>query len=244
MTVRKSALWAVLSCSALMLSLVATTNTMALEPGAGAKVGAAEKKDEKKQDKKDEKKAGATAKVGEKAPEFTLTDTDGKTVKLADLLADKDTKAVVVEWFNPECPFVVKQYGKTTTMPDTYKAFKDKGVKWVAINSSAKGKEGFGKDLNAKAKNDWKIEYPILLDESGEVGQAYGAKTTPHMFVITKDGKLAYAGAIDDDRSADKAGKKNYVKNALEEILKGSNVTEAETRPYGCSVKYDAKKKG
>jgi peroxiredoxin len=229
---------ALLSCGVLAFSFAMFVPTT----GVQAQPGAIEKKIKDKGDEKKDAKKAATAKVGEKAPDFTLTDTDGKTVKLADLLADKDTKAVVIEWFNPECPFVVKQHEKNTTMPDTYKAFKDKGVKWVAINSGAPGKEGAGKELNAKMKKQWNIEYPILLDESGEVGRAYEAKTTPHMFVIKKDGVLAYAGAIDNDKSAAKAGDKNHVKNALESVLKGETVAESETKPYGCSVKYGAKK--
>ncbi len=229
---------ALLSCSVLAFSFAMAVPAMSVS----AAPGTIEKKvKDDKDSKKDSKKAG-TAKVGEKAPEFTLTDTDGKTVKLADLLADKDTKAVVVEWFNPECPYVVKQYETNTTIPDTYKAFKDKGVKWVAINSGAPGKEGAGKQLNADIKKKWKIEYPILLDESGETGRAYGATNTPHMFVIKKDGVLAYAGAIDNDKSAKKAGDKNYVKNALESIVKGETVAESETKAYGCGVKYGAKK--
>jgi len=227
---------ALLSCGVLAFSFATFVPTIS----ASGAPGAVEKKmKDNKEGKKDDKKA-TTARVGEKAPEFTLTDTDGKVVKLADLLADKDTKAVVVEWFNPECPFVVKHYEKNTTMPDTFNAFKDKGVKWVAINSGAPGKEGAGKQLNADIKKKWKIEYPILLDESGETGRAYGATNTPHMFVIQKDGVLAYAGAIDNDKSAAKAGNKNYVRNALESIVKGETVAESETKAYGCSVKYGA----
>ncbi|CAN5864705.1 thioredoxin family protein [soil metagenome] len=202
-----------------------------------------EMKDPKAMTPKHEMKEAAVAKVGEKAPEFSLTDTDGKTVKLSDLLADKSTKAVVIEWFNPECPFVKKQYEKNTTMPDTYKMFKDKGVKWVAINSGAAGKEGAGKDVSAKAKASWKIEYPILIDESGVVGMAYGAKHTPTMYIVNKDGTLAYAGGIDNNKSMDKPGDKNYIKLALEDILAGKKVATANSDAYGCSVKYAEAKK-
>jgi len=178
-------------------------------------------------------KAGA-AKIGEAAPTFTLTDTDGKTVNLADF---KD-KIVVLEWFNPECPHVVKHHAKNTTFNDLHKEFSDKGVVFLAINSGAAGKQGAGKDLNAKYKKDWNKSYPILLDESGTVGKAYGAKTTPHMFIIGKDGKLAYMGGIDNQRAFDAKDYKNFVKQTLDQMTKGETVTEPETKAYGCGVKY------
>ncbi|MGD9688198.1 MAG: thioredoxin family protein [Phycisphaerales bacterium] len=170
------------------------------------------------------------AKVGEAAPAFTLTDTSGKEVKLSDF---KD-KVVVLEWFNPGCPVVIDMY-KKGTMGKLYNEFKDKGVVFLAINSGGPGQQGHGTAANADAKKEWKIEYPILLDETGTVGKAYGATNTPHMFVIGKDGKLAYAGAIDDKKD------KNYVHAALTEILAGKPVSTAETRAYGCSVKYAKK---
>ncbi len=175
------------------------------------------------------------AKIGEAAPDFTLTDTDGKTVKLSEIGKDK---IVVLEWFNPGCPFVQKHHVTFDTMTKTAAAYKDKGVVWVAINSGGAGKEGASKEDNVKAKKDWKMDYPILMDETGATGRAYGAKTTPHMYVIGKDGKLMYKGAIDNDRSAGKQGDKNYVKNALDEIIAGKKVSEAETTSYGCGVKY------
>lgn len=185
-------------------------------------------------DDKDKAKKPAVT-IGATAPDFTLTGTDGKQVKLSEVGKDK---VVVLEWFNPECPFVVKQYAKTDVMPKTRKAAKDAGAVWLTINSGAPGKQGAGKDLNVKYQTDWKLEGAILLDESGEVGRMYGARTTPHMYVINKDGKLAYMGAIDNDRSADKAGDKNYVIQALNELKDAKPISEAETRPYGCSVKY------
>lgn len=186
--------------------------------------------------------AGATAapeakqpaKVGEKAPNFALTDTEGKTVNLSDY----EGKVVVLEWFNPGCPFVVKHHEKFTTMTDLASEFVAKDVVWLAINSGAPGKEGHGLELNKQKKADWHINYPILIDESGEVGKMYGAKTTPHMYVIDKDGTLKYAGAIDNNPSATKLGDVNYVRQALNEVLAGETVTTPETRPYGCSVKY------
>ncbi len=186
-----------------------------------------------KADKKDEKKAEG-AKVGEKAPAFELKDTEGKTVKLEDFKG----KIVVLEWFNPDCPFIVKHHEVNKTMVNTFNSFKDKGVVWLAVNSSAKGKEGNGLERNAKAKKDWTLPFPILIDEAGTVGKAYGAKNTPHMFIINKDGVLAYNGAIDDNNSMKEAGKTNYVAKALEQLTKGETVTTAETKPYGCSVKY------
>ncbi len=186
---------------------------------------------------KDKPKAGGI-KPGDMAPDFTLTDTEGKTYRLADVLKADGTKAVVIEWFNPECPFVVKHHSKNPTFANLNKEFSGKGVTFMAINSGAPGKQGHGKELNQKMRGEWKIQYPVLIDEDGKVGRAYGAKTTPHMFVVTPDGKVAYAGSIDNNRSADKAGDVNYVSKALNEVLAGQTVSEASTNPYGCSVKY------
>lgn len=176
----------------------------------------------------------APAKVGEVAPDFSLKDLDGKDVKLSDFKG----KIVVLEWFNPGCPFVVKHHSTLDTMKKTAAAYKDKNVVWLAVNSGAEGKQGASKADNEKARKDWKIEYPILLDPTGATGKAYGAKTTPHMFVIAADGKLAYAGAIDNNSSPKTAGEKNYVKNAIDELIAGKKVTDATTESYGCNVKY------
>ncbi|MBL8746292.1 MAG: thioredoxin family protein [Phycisphaerae bacterium] len=173
------------------------------------------------------------AKVGSAAPEFTLKDTEGKEVSLDQFKG----KIVVLEWYNSGCPFVVRHHKKYNTMTDTAKKFGDKVV-WIAINSSAPGKEGHGLDVGSK--KEWSIGYPILNDETGKVGRLYGAKTTPHMFVIDAQGILRYAGAIDNDAKDEKSvGEKvNYVAQAVEEILAGKTVSQAETKPYGCSVKY------
>ncbi len=179
-------------------------------------------------------KHAAHAKVGAPAPAFTLTDTDGNAFNLA----DHKGKVVVLEWFNPGCPYVVKHHEKLDTMKSTYEAFKDKGVVWVAINSGAPGKQGAGLDTNKDAKANWHIAYPVLLDESGAVGTMYGAKTTPHMYIINGAGTLMYAGAIDNNSSASKAGDINYVSQALTQVLAGETVATPETKPYGCSVKY------
>jgi peroxiredoxin len=188
---------------------------------------------ESKQESK-QVKAEPAAKIGSLAPTFTLTDTDGKTHDLAALT--KEGKIVVIEWFNPDCPFVKKHHEVNTTFADLFKNYSGKGVVFLAINSGAEGKQGFGKDLNAKTAKEWGMQYPVLLDADGKVGKAYGAKTTPHMYIIGKDGKVAYMGAIDDQ----KEGGKNYVRQALDQIIKGETVTEASTKPYGCSVKYGA----
>ena len=178
----------------------------------------------------------AAVEPGDEAPGFTLKATDGTEHTLQTYL--DDGKTVVLEWFNPDCPFIRKHHEKHTTMEETYAAVKEDGVVWLAINSGAPGKQGAGWERNQKAVKDFEMSFPVLMDESGEVGKAYGAKTTPHMFIITPDGKVAYNGAIDDDRSADKPGKTNHVAVALKELGAGGEVTEASTKPYGCSVKY------
>ncbi len=179
--------------------------------------------------------AGA-AKVGDKAPDFTLKDTAGQTHKLSDYT--RQGKTVVLEWFNPDCPFVKLHHEKQTTVADLYKSFNSKNVVILSINSTNSGNASFGKD--AAAKKNWKIEWPILIDADGKVGHLYGAMTTPHMFVIDKDGKLRYSGAMDNDKENTKKGKDkvNYVREALDSILAGKTVAHAETKPYGCSVKY------
>jgi len=173
---------------------------------------------------------------GDKAPGFTLTDTEGAQHNLQTYLDDGRT--VVLEWFNPDCPFIKKHHAKHRTMNETFAAVKDAGVVWLAVNSGAVGNQGNGLERNQKAVKEYEMPFPVLIDESGEVGRAYGAKTTPHMFIITADGVVAYNGAIDDDRSADKLGETNYVAVALGEINSGKVVSTPATQPYGCSVKY------
>ncbi|MFG0284072.1 MAG: thioredoxin family protein [Phycisphaerales bacterium JB039] len=178
-------------------------------------------------------------KPGERAPDFTLTDTTGKEYKLSELLKNQSTTAVVLEWFNADCPYVVRHY-REKTMTELAAKYKEKGVIWLAVNTGAEGKQGAGQARNQKARDEWKIEYPILLDPTGDTGRAYGAKTTPHMFVITPDGVVAYAGGIDNDsrgRMNDEE-KINYVDRALESVLSGSSVETPSAKPYGCSVKY------
>lgn len=177
-----------------------------------------------------------TARIGEPAPNFELTDLDGKKHSLEKLR--EDGHVVVLEWINPDCPFVVKHHQHHKTMTETYKEFKDKKVRWVAINSATPGGQGHGIERNKRAHSEWDIAYPILMDESGTVGRAYGARTTPHMYIITPEGTLIYNGAIDNNRSARELGDINYVKKALTEYFNGDSVEISETRPYGCSVKY------
>ncbi|MBL4846073.1 MAG: thioredoxin family protein [Planctomycetes bacterium] len=174
-------------------------------------------------------------KVGAKAPQFVLKDLNGKEVSLEKVLEQK--KIVVLEWFNPGCPYVKKHHARNTTMKDLAAKYKDKVV-WLAINSSSKGKQGYGVELNKKSKKDWKIAYPILLDSDGKVGRKYGARRTPHMYVITPDGLLAYVGAIDNNNSGKTAGEINYVNDAITAILAGKAPETKRTKSYGCGVKY------
>ena len=180
----------------------------------------------------------AAATVGQPAPAFTLTDTKGTTHSLADFAG----KTVVLEWFNHECPFVKKHYG-AGNMQRQQAAATGKGVVWLTINSSAAGKQGH---VNAEQANailgEWKASpTAFLLDHDGTVGQAYGAKTTPHMYVIDGTGVLRYNGAIDSNPSADPAdipGATQYVEAALGDLAANRAVARGTTQPYGCSVKY------
>ena len=176
--------------------------------------------------------------VGTKAPDFSLTDSKGK----AQSVSQYKGKYVVLEWFNPECPFVKKHYG-SGNMQKLQEEFTAKGVVWLSIDSSAPGLEGHLTADQANAKmTEWKTKQSaFVLDPDGKAGQAYGAKNTPHMFVINPEGKIVYEGAIDSKASAnpsDIPSATNYVKVALEESLAGKTVSNPTTKPYGCSVKY------
>lgn len=172
-------------------------------------------------------------KIGDTAPAFALKDQNGKDVKLGDFAG----KVVVLEWFNDDCPVVVRCY-KSKTSTTLAKEFKSKDVVWIAIDSTNAGHDNFG--INKDTLTQWGIDFPVLQDAEGTVGKAYGAKRTPHMFIIGKDGKLAYQGAIDNNDKGDKAEADtvNYVRQALNQIIAGETVTQAETKAYGCSVKY------
>ena len=178
------------------------------------------------------------AKIGEPAPAFTATDSNGKAVNLADYKG----KFVVLEWHNNGCPYVQKHYNGGN-MQKLQKEWTAKGVVWLTIISSAPGKQGYvtAPDANAYAKEKSAAPTAILLDPAGEVGHAYDAKTSPQMYVVDPKGILIYDGAIDDKPTTDLAdltGAKNYVSQALGEALAGKPVSEPTTRPYGCSVKY------
>jgi len=176
--------------------------------------------------------------VGSAAPDFSLTDAKGKT----HVLSNYKGKYVVLEWFNPECPFVRKHYG-SGNMQKLQQEYTGKGVVWLSIDSSAPGAEGnLTGEQAEKITTAWKThQTAFLLDPEGKAGRAYGAKNTPHMFVINPEGKIVYEGAIDSKRSpnpADIPNSTNYVKVALDESMSGKPVTTANTQPYGCSVKY------
>ena len=169
--------------------------------------------------------------VERKAPEFTLAGFDGKTIKLSDYRG----KIVVLEWFNYECPFVLRHYGSQPTMIGLANKYKDKNVVWFAINSTNHTTPAANIEF-AKKRN---LPYPILDDRPGTVGRAYGAKTTPHMYVIDTKGSIAYQGAIDDDERGKKGSNViNYVDKALAELTHGKEVTTTDTMSYGCTVKY------
>jgi peroxiredoxin len=224
MSLTKRNLFALVGCVALV-GLAAPTDAFAQQ-------GRQKDKPQQK-DHNHDHKHGDHACIGEPAPAFTLTDTDGKTHALADLKG----KIVVLEWFNPGCPVVVMHHEKHSTMKDLQKKYADKDVVWLAVNSGAPGQQGHGQKANAGARKDWNIGYPVLLDESGKVGRAYEAKTTPHMYIIDKEGILRYNGAIDNG-SGRARGDVNYVDQALTQIIAGETVSTAETKPYGCAVKY------
>jgi peroxiredoxin len=169
--------------------------------------------------------------IARKAPEFTLKSFDGKTVSLSDYKG----KIVVLEWFNYECPFVLRHYGSTPTMIGLANKYKDKDVVWLAINSTSHSTP----EANIAFAEKRKLPYPILDDRSGKVGRTYGAKTTPHMYVIDTKGSIAYQGAIDNDERGRKGPNLiNYVDRALTELTSGKEVSITDTMSYGCTVKY------
>jgi len=178
------------------------------------------------------------ADIGLPAPEFALKDLDGKVHKLSDYRG----KTVVLEWFNPGCPYVVTAHTKGSLVDLAQKQSKD-GVVWLAVNSGAPGKQGHGVETNRAAAKAWSMAYPILVDESGSVGKAYGATNTPHMFVVSKDGTLVYKGAIDNSPDAERGSPQGgvlveYVSATVEDLAAGRPVRTAQTRAYGCGVKY------
>lgn len=189
--------------------------------------------------------AMADAVPGKAAPDFSVTDAAGKTHQLKDYRGEW----LVLEWFNKDCPYVKKHYGSDNmqVLQRDYTRQKDKNgqsVKWLTVISSAKGKQGYHEPdeaLSVAKAHKLAASAPFLLDAEGTMGKAYGAKTTPHMYIINPQGQLVYAGGIDDNDSANPAvipESKNYVKLALDQALAGKKVTTPSSRPYGCSVKY------
>jgi peroxiredoxin len=179
-------------------------------------------------DKKQEE-AVTVATVGKPAPDFTLKDQEGKEHKLSALKG----KVVVLEWTNPNCPYVVRHY-KADTMIKAHKELGPDEIAWMAIDSS--------QSVTPEESKKWReaegFDYPVLQDAEGAAGKLYGAKTTPHMFVIDKEGVLRYAGAIDDNAREDVEAPRNYVIEAVKSLKEGKALEVSETKPYGCSVKY------
>jgi hypothetical protein len=178
----------------------------------------------------------AAPEIGKPAPDFTLTDINGKTHKLSDYKG----KTVVLEWVNPECPIAASHYA-AKNMQGTQQVAADQGAVWLSINSASyRGAQGNYDEKQAAAwqKKNGAVTTAYLRDQNGKVGRLYDAKTTPHMYIITADGNLAYQGAIDSGNGSNIASSTNYVKAALAAIKAGKPIEKTATRPYGCAVKY------
>ena len=187
----------------------------------------------------------ATAEVGKPAPDFTLTDITGQTHRLSALRG----KNVVLEWFNPDCPFVKYAHGQGP-LKDLAQKVAGEDLVWLSVNSGAPGKQGHGKERNQKALADYAMKNPILLDEDGQVGRAYGAEKTPHLYLIDAKGVLVYRGGLDNapmgtvdpSRPAPAGAVAGsyvpYLQQAVEDLRGGKALRLADTPPYGCSVKY------
>ncbi len=172
------------------------------------------------------------ATVGSLAPDFTLQDHNGETVHLRDFRG----KFVVLEWFHPGCEAVERHY-KAGTMSRLASEFASKDVAWLAIDSNA----GVTRDELRRWQEKHKLSYPLLLDSTGDVGKRYGVRMMPHLFIINREGKIVYSGAIDDDRDGNKSTPKNYVAEALRVLTNkksGRREYVSETEPYGCKVEY------
>lgn len=179
--------------------------------------------------------AEAAAAVGQPAPDFTLSGVDGD----AFTLSEQRGKTVVLEWFNPDCPFVKYAYdeGPLGQLAGRWTA---EGVVYVAINSGKPGKQGAGADRNRKAKADWSMPIPVLLDEAGTVGKTYGAKTTPQLVVVNPDGVLVYNGALDNAPLGRVSGGAHrvFADEVLTQVTQDGTAPYGHQKPYGCSVKY------
>lgn len=187
----------------------------------------------------------AAPELGQAAPDFTLSDTEGKRHALAELRG----KTVVLEWFNPDCPFIKFAHGKGPLVDMAAKR-ESTNLVWLSINSSAPGKQGHGQERNSQARMEYKMSNPVLLDESGVVGRSYAAQKTPHVFVIDARGVLVYRGGVDNapmgvpdpDRPRPAGSKEGelvpYLANALADLEAKRQIALADTPAYGCSVKY------
>jgi len=172
--------------------------------------------------------------IGEPAPGFTLVSTSGEAISLTQYSG----KVIVLEWFNPDCPFVKVAHTEGKLAQRAKQHVAEGGV-WLAINSGAPGRQGAGKERNRKARVDYGLSYPILLDESGAVGKIYGATRTPHIYVIDASGTLVYAGALDSTGGTGYAGTMtDYLGDALVAVKGSKPVKNAQTKSWGCSVKY------
>ena len=178
------------------------------------------------------------AEPGDAAPAFTVKNVKGEEVSLA----KQKGKVVVLEWVNYECPFVKKHYG-SGNIPKLQEKYTGKDVVWITVNSAAEGEQGYlaASDLADRSKKEGNKATEIVLDTDGTVGKAYGAKTTPELVVIDKEGKIAYQGAIDSKATTevgDIETADSYISMALDSVLAGKTVDKAKTKPYGCGVKY------
>ncbi len=231
---------------------------------AGTAFGQAEaikpvKKDVEKQVEKIEKKLDQTGKditksiekmksakkfeFGQAAPEFELIDSAGKKHVLSEYVAAGNV--VVLEWFNPQCPAVIKHYNTegTGTTLNIQKELANEKVVWLRINSGSEESKSSGKEYTEKVRKDWKIASPVLLDMDGKIGRKYGARVTPEMFIINREGVVAYHGAIDSDPSTRKVGEELWVRDAVRAVIAGETVEKPQTKAVGCSIKYAPEKK-
>ena len=173
------------------------------------------------------------ASVGAPAPAFSLADLDGDTVTLA----EQQGKMVVIEWFNPQCPYVVYAHDEGP-MGDLTEKWAEQGIVWLAINSNAEGTQGSDLAVNRDKAAEWGLP-TVLLDRDGQVGRAYGAKNTPQMFIVDTKGTLVYNGALDNDPLGRQGGEyEPWLDQALTDVVNGAAVRRANNKPYGCSVKY------
>ena len=174
------------------------------------------------------------ADIGDTAPDFKLMTVSGESISLSDYRG----KTVVLEWFNPGCPFVKYAHGEGR-MKVLASKWRAKDIVWLAVNSGGAGKQGAAPEDNTAAISDWSISYPIAMDPTGEVGQLYSAKTTPQMYIVNTEGLLVYQGALDNAPMGRKSGDYvSYVSDALTSLRNGTPIEVPETKPYGCSVKY------